>query len=101
MSSSTTTVASGGVAVSVQNAMKRYGTTQALDDVSFEIAGGSFVAILGPSGAGKTTLVRALSGMIRPDSGQVMVGGKDLASLRDRPFGPPKEGSAWSTSSST
>ena len=82
MSSSTTTDASGGVAVSVQNAMKRYGTTQALDDVSFEITCGSFVAILGPSGAGKTTLVRALSGMIRPDSGQVMVGGKDLASLQ-------------------
>jgi phosphonate transport system ATP-binding protein len=72
----------GGVSVCVQNAKKRYGTTRALDDVSFEIAGGSFVAILGPSGAGKTTLVRALSGMIRPDSGHVVVGGQDLASLQ-------------------
>jgi len=73
---------SSGSAVSVRHAYKRYGTTQALDGVSFDIAAGSFVAILGPSGAGKTTLVRSLSGMIRPDSGQVMVGGQDLAALQ-------------------
>ena len=76
------TSAGGGVSVCVRNATKRYGTTQALDDVSFEITAGSFVAILGPSGAGKTTLVRALSGMIRPDAGHVMVAGQDLASLQ-------------------
>ncbi len=73
-----------GVAVSVRGASKRYGATQALDSVSFDIVDGSFVAILGPSGAGKTTLVRALSGMVRPDSGQVVVGGQDLACLEGK-----------------
>ncbi len=58
---------------------KRYGTDRpALADVSFRVAPGEFVAVLGPSGAGKTTLFRCLAGLTRPDAGAVSVHGHDV-----------------------
>ncbi|MGH9224054.1 MAG: phosphonate ABC transporter ATP-binding protein [Acidimicrobiales bacterium] len=52
-----------------------------LDDVSFEVAAGEVVAVVGPSGAGKTTLFRAITGLVAPDAGAVSVAGRDLTSL--------------------
>jgi putative ABC transport system ATP-binding protein len=49
-----------------------------LDQVSLEVQGGAFEAIMGPSGSGKTTLLNLISGIDRPDSGQVKVGGIDI-----------------------
>jgi phosphonate transport system ATP-binding protein len=63
---------------------KRYIATPALDDVSFEVAPGEFVAILGRSGAGKTTLFRCLTHLVKPDSGAVIVHGCALLSLHGR-----------------
>jgi len=64
---------------------KRYTTAvPALDDVSFDVAPGEFVAILGRSGAGKTTLFRCLTRLVKPDSGAVIVQGCALLSLRGR-----------------
>lgn len=55
----------------------------ALCDVSFSARAGEFVAIMGASGSGKSTLLHLIAGLTRPDSGQVFVGGVDLAALRD------------------
>ncbi len=56
---------------------KSYGTRAALSGVDLEIARGEIVGLLGPNGAGKTTLVSILAGLIRPDSGTVIIGSID------------------------
>lgn len=55
---------------------KRYGETVALDNVSLTIPDGSFVVLLGPTGAGKTTTLRMVSGLDQPDQGDVLIGGQ-------------------------
>ncbi len=61
---------------------------RAVDDVSLEIATGELVSVNGPSGCGKTTLLLMAGGLMRPDGGEVLLGGRDLYSLspeeRDR-----------------
>lgn len=56
---------------------KRYGSTTALEDVTFEIKSGEVVGYLGPNGAGKTTTLKILSGLTRPTSGRVALSGTD------------------------
>jgi iron complex transport system ATP-binding protein len=58
-----------------------YGLRRVLHEVSFDLPAGSLLALIGPNGAGKTTLVRALSGLLRPEAGQVLVQGQNLAHL--------------------
>lgn len=58
------------------------GGRRVLESASLVVAPGEAVAFVGPSGAGKTTLIRALNGMVRVESGRVAFGDKDLASLR-------------------
>jgi branched-chain amino acid transport system ATP-binding protein len=58
-----------------------YGPVRALDDVSFEVREGSITAILGANGAGKTSLLRTLSGLVRPRAGRVVFDGHDIARL--------------------
>ena len=53
----------------------------ALEDVSFELAAGSFTALVGPSGCGKSTLLNLLGALDRPSSGRLVVAGRDLATL--------------------
>ena len=65
-------------AISIANLTKRYGTTLAVDDVSFEIAEGSVCGLLGPNGAGKSTTMRCLLGLIRPTCGGLMIGGRTV-----------------------
>jgi phosphonate transport system ATP-binding protein len=60
---------------------KRYGTTTVLDNVSLEVRPGELVVLLGPSGAGKTTLFRCLARLIEPDSGCIFVGEKPLLQI--------------------
>jgi spermidine/putrescine transport system ATP-binding protein len=57
---------------------KHYGAFRAVDDLSFEVARGSFFSILGPSGCGKTTLLRMVAGFLSQDSGDVFIGGKPM-----------------------
>ena len=64
-------------AVSVERVSKSYGATRAVDDVSFSIRAGSVHALLGENGAGKSTIVRLLSGLTLPDSGQFQVFGEE------------------------
>ena len=60
---------------------KRFGATTAVDDVTLEIAEGSFFALLGPSGCGKTTLMRLLAGFEAPDQGRILLGVQDITPL--------------------
>ena len=59
-------------------------TIRVLDNVTFTIAQGSWVALIGPSGCGKTTLLQLLGGLDRPNSGQILVHGQDIARLSSR-----------------
>lgn len=67
--------------VSLINVTKRFGTDVALDDVTMTVPDGSFVVLLGPTGAGKTTTLRMVSGLDAPDSGSVQIGGRPMAGL--------------------
>ena len=60
------------------------GTVPALQDVSFDVPTGTVCALLGHNGAGKTTVVRILSTLLRPDSGRAVVAGHDVAAHPDR-----------------
>jgi len=62
----------------------RYGARMALEDVGFTLGRGQMLALLGPSGAGKTTLFRCLAGLQQPDAGRIKLDGRDVASLRGR-----------------
>jgi lipopolysaccharide export system ATP-binding protein len=64
----------------VRGLVKSYGRRRVVDGVDFEVDPGEIVGLLGPNGAGKTTSFRMACGMIDPDAGSVMLGGKDVTS---------------------
>ena len=69
----------------VQHIRKKFqNRTHALSDVSFSVGQGEFVSVIGPSGAGKTTLFRILNGSVRCDSGAVLVDGVHLEAASGR-----------------
>jgi len=68
----------------VRSLAKSYGGVLALRGVSFEVAAGELVALIGPNGAGKTTCFNLLNGQVRPDSGEALLDGKNIAGLPPR-----------------
>ena len=60
---------------------KSFGSNRILADVSFELSAGKVVVLMGTNGAGKTTLFNILSGFLKPDSGQILLDGKELSGL--------------------
>jgi ABC-2 type transport system ATP-binding protein len=64
-------------AIRIAGVSKRYGRTEALKDVSFDVGRQELFALLGPNGAGKTTLLHIICTILRPDTGSVIVGGLD------------------------
>ena len=67
--------------VILQEATKRFGATTAVDGVSMEVPDGAFVVLLGPTGAGKTTTLRLISGLESLDAGDILIGGRSVAGM--------------------
>ena len=66
----------------IEGVTKRFGHFTAVDDLSLTIPDGSFFALLGASGCGKTTTLRMVAGLDEPTTGQILLGGKDITRLR-------------------
>jgi ABC-2 type transport system ATP-binding protein len=64
--------------IEVQNLHKEFGSTRAVDDVSFRVEQGEIIGLLGPNGSGKTTIMRILTGFFPPTSGKARVAGLDV-----------------------
>ena len=78
---------SGGEAMSVlaiRSLSKAFGGVRAVNDVTFEIEQGEFLAMIGPNGAGKSTCFNMINGQLKPDSGQILFEGSDIAGLEPR-----------------
>ncbi|MFF3668461.1 sulfate/molybdate ABC transporter ATP-binding protein [Microtetraspora malaysiensis] len=69
------------MAIEVRDVNKSFGTTPVLRDVSVDVASGSLTALLGPSGGGKSTLLRVIAGLEHPDTGTVRISGVDATRL--------------------
>lgn len=67
-------------AIVTSNLVKKYGSFEALKNISLSIGNGDLYCLLGPNGAGKSTLIRILTGLMKPTSGNVRVSGMDLNS---------------------
>ena len=70
--------------LTIDNLSKSYGDTKALVDFSLEVAPAEIYALVGPDGAGKTTMIRILCGLLGPDKGTVSIGGFDVARSFDQ-----------------
>lgn len=65
--------------IKVKNVTKKYGSTIAVDNISFEVKDGEVVGFLGPNGAGKSTTMNMITGFIEPTKGQIIVNGNDIS----------------------
>src|SRR5205807_5393676 len=76
-----------GVAASVRGISKRFKKARVLEDVSFDVAEGESLVLLGASGSGKTTILRIIAGLEQPDKGRVFMHGQDVTDLPARERG--------------
>ncbi len=65
--------------ISVKNLTKAFGEKTVIDDVSFEVADGEILAIVGFSGSGKSTILKLISGLVEKDSGEILTGNGEIA----------------------
>ena len=70
--------------IEARDLRKAFGTHQILDGVSFKIERGESVVIIGRSGGGKSVLLKQLVGLLKPDSGQVLIEGEDIVPMNER-----------------
>ena len=70
--------------LAVRSLSKAFGGVRAVDEVSFAIARGEFLAMIGPNGAGKSTCFNMINGQLAPDSGAILFEGKDIAGMAPR-----------------
>jgi ABC-type sugar transport system ATPase subunit len=69
------------MSVCLESVSKSFGDTLAVDNVSFEAGTGEFFVVIGPTGCGKTTILKLIAGLIRPDSGNIIFGGMNVNEL--------------------
>ena len=62
----------------IDGVTKRFGPITALDGISFEVDKGDYLVVLGPIGSGRTTLLKCIAGLLKPDSGSIRIGGRDV-----------------------
>lgn len=74
--------------ITFEEVTKKFGSIVALEDISFKVDEGEFAFITGPSGAGKTTVIKLLLRQLRPNSGKILIDGKDISTIKsaDIPF---------------
>ena len=65
----------------LRNIVKRYKSQTVLDNLSLSVADGETLVLFGPSGAGKTVLLRLVAGVIDPDEGKIFIGGEDMTDV--------------------
>ena len=65
--------------IQVRNVTKKYGSTIAVNDISFDVKDGEIVGFLGPNGAGKSTTMNMITGFIEPTKGQIIINGNDIS----------------------
>ena len=68
--------------LAIRGVMKHFGGVMAVDTVSFDIAAGELVGLIGPNGSGKTTLLNMLSGHLKPNAGEVLLDGEPCQGLK-------------------
>ncbi len=68
-------------AVETINVSKHYGAVRAVDEISFNVESGQYFVLLGPSGGGKTTLLRLIGGFVKPTEGRVLLHDRDVSNL--------------------
>ncbi len=70
--------------ISIQGVSKRFGGHVVLDDITFDVPRGKTTAILGPSGTGKSVLLKVIIGLLAPEAGQVYIDGEPMVGVRER-----------------
>jgi phospholipid/cholesterol/gamma-HCH transport system ATP-binding protein len=70
--------------IEIRNLKKSYGSQKVLDGINLTVSDGELVAIIGRSGIGKSVLLKHIIGLLKPDSGSIVIDGVDIAKLRDK-----------------
>ena len=74
----------GDAVISIQGVSKRFGSHMVLEDITFDVPRGETSAILGPSGTGKSVLLKVIIGLLRPETGQVYIDGEPIVGVREK-----------------
>ena len=69
--------------ISIRNLTKSFGAVKAVDDLSFDVTPGTITGFVGPNGSGKTTTMRMMLGLVRPDAGTALIGGQAYVDLEN------------------
>jgi phospholipid/cholesterol/gamma-HCH transport system ATP-binding protein len=70
--------------ISLRGVTKRFGSHTVLEDITFDVPKGRITAILGPSGTGKSVLLKNIIGLLRPDAGEIWVDGENIVGMREK-----------------
>ncbi len=82
--SAPTTQIRDDVVISIQGVTKQFGSHTVLEDISFDVPRGHTTAVLGPSGTGKSVLLKVIIGLLRPEAGQVFIDGEPLVGIPEK-----------------